>query len=141
MSTYLLLVRFPTQNGVGEVRRDQRVAKQCLVIQDKQSDGSNLALDQLDPWDKMSNFGESVKRMVFVPLREDDSTKFIQIKSLLDEETKARLIDFLRSNVDIFSWSASDMPGIPLEVMAHHLNVNPTCEPVQQKKHNFAPER
>ena len=131
VSTYLLLVRFPTQNGVGEVRRDQRVAKQCLVIQDKQSDGSNLALDQLDPWDKMSNFGESVKRMVFVPLREDDPTKFIQIRSLLDEETKGRLIDFLQSNADIFAWSTSNMPSIPPEVMAHHLNVSSTYEPIR----------
>ena len=44
VSTYLLLVRFLTRNGVGEVKGDQAVAKQCLVIQDKQSDGSGL------PW-------------------------------------------------------------------------------------------
>ena len=68
MLTYLLLVRFPTQNGVGEVRGDQAVAKQCLVIQDKQFDSSRLVLDQLDPRDKVSNFGEPVERIIFVPL-------------------------------------------------------------------------
>ena len=106
------------------------MAKQCLVIQDKQYDGSGLALDQLDPRDKVSNFGEPVEKTIFIPLREDDPTRFIQIRSLLDEETKVRLIDFLRSNADIFTWSMSDMSGIPPEVMAHHLNVSPTCKPV-----------
>ena len=71
------------------------MAKQCLVIQDKQSDGSGLALDQLDPRDKVSNFSEPVEMTIFVSLREDDPTRSIQIESLLNEETKMRLIDFL----------------------------------------------
>ena len=106
------------------------MAKQCLIIQDKQSDGFGLALDQPDPRDKTSNFGESIERTVFIPLCEDDSTRFIQIESLLDEETKVRLIDFLRMNVDIFTWSTLDMRSIPPKVMAHHHNISQTCEPI-----------
>ena len=113
-------MRFSTRNGVGEVKGDQAVAKQCLVIQDKQSDGSRLALDQL-----------ALERTIFVSLQKDNPARSIQIESLLDEETKMRLIDFLWSNADIFAWSASDMPGIPPEVMTHHLNVIPTYVPVR----------
>ena len=33
------------------------------------------------------------------------------------------------------------MQGILAEVIVHHLNVNPECKPVRQKRRNFAPER
>jgi hypothetical protein len=33
------------------------------------------------------------------------------------------LVDFLRSNADIFAWSPSDMPGIPREVAEHSLDI------------------
>jgi hypothetical protein len=33
------------------------------------------------------------------------------------------LVDFLRTNADIFAWSLSDMPGIPREVTEHALEI------------------
>jgi hypothetical protein len=33
------------------------------------------------------------------------------------------LIDFLRTNTDIFTWSPSNMPGIPREVAEHSLDI------------------
>jgi hypothetical protein len=33
------------------------------------------------------------------------------------------LIDFLRINADIFAWSPSDMPDIPMEVTEHALEI------------------
>jgi len=32
------------------------------------------------------------------------------------------------------------MPGIDRKIIQHHLNVNPDCKPVQQKRRIFAPE-
>jgi len=65
----------------------------------------------------------------------------VQIGSLLDEETKTRLIHFLKDNADVFAWLASDMPRIPAEVITHQLEVAPDYRPVQQKKRNFLPKR
>ena len=47
----------------------------------------------------------------------------------------------LRTNTDIFTWSATDMPGIPSEIIIHQLNVNPNIKLVKKKKQPFTPER
>ena len=47
------------------------------------------------------------------------------------------LVDFLRTNADIFAWSPSDMPGIPREVAEHSLDVRPNSKPVKQRLRRF----
>ena len=85
--------------------------------------------------------GALVEELETHPLKKDDPTKTIQIRSALPEDTKKKLLEFLRTNSDIFAWTASEMQGIPTEVIIHRLNVNPECKPVWQKRRNFAPER
>jgi hypothetical protein len=41
------------------------------------------------------------------------------------------LITFLRANCDMFAWTSSDMPGVPREVIEHHLVVCPQAHPVK----------
>ena len=48
---------------------------------------------------------------------------------------------FLRANVDVFEWQASDIPGVPREVIEHHLAVCPHARPVKQKVRKQALER
>jgi hypothetical protein len=50
------------------------------------------------------------------------------------------LIDFLRANADIFTWSPSDMPGIPREVAEHSLDTLPHSRAVQQRLRRFDEE-
>lgn len=89
----------------------------------------------------MEGYGEPIERTISIPLKDEDPTKVVQIKSLLDEETRARLINFLRSNADIFAWSATDMLEISSKIITHQLKVDPKFMLVQQKKRNFSPER
>jgi hypothetical protein len=51
------------------------------------------------------------------------------------------LVDFLRANADIFTWSPSDMPGIPREVAEHSLDILPHSRAVQQRLRHFDEER
>jgi hypothetical protein len=51
------------------------------------------------------------------------------------------LVDFLRVNADIFTWSPSDMPGIPREVAEHSLDILPHSRAVQQQLRHFDEER
>jgi hypothetical protein len=51
------------------------------------------------------------------------------------------LVDFLRTNADIFAWSPSDMPGIPREVAEHSLDILPHSRAVQQRLRRFDEER
>ena len=54
---------------------------------------------------------------------------------------RTRLIQFLKKNLDVFTWSHEDMSGIAPEVIQHKLNMNPEKKPVQQRQRVFAPER
>ena len=42
------------------------------------------------------------------------------------------LIGFLRKNVDVFAWDTYDTPGIDLNFICHHLNVDPSVTPKKQ---------
>ena len=45
---------------------------------------------------------------------------------------KKELIAFLNDNVDVFSQSAYEAPGIDPDFICHHLNVNPRAVPKRQ---------
>jgi hypothetical protein len=51
------------------------------------------------------------------------------------------LVDFLRANTDIFTWSPSDMPDIPREVVEHSLDILRHSRAVQQRLWCFDEER
>src|SRR5207237_5967418 len=50
-------------------------------------------------------------------------------------------ITFLRGNTNVFAWQPSDMPGVPREVIEHHLAMLPDARPIRQKVHRQALER
>jgi hypothetical protein len=43
------------------------------------------------------------------------------------------LVAFLEANADVFAWEPSQMPGVPREVIEHHLKINPDAKLVSQK--------
>jgi hypothetical protein len=51
------------------------------------------------------------------------------------------LVDFLRTNIDIFAWSPSDMPDIPREVVEHALEIQAGSKPVKQRLRHFDEEK
>lgn len=54
---------------------------------------------------------------------------------------KGKIVEFLKENLDVFAWSYKDMPSIDDKVIEHHLNVDSTKKPIQQKCQVIAPER
>ena len=53
-SAYHMIIKFPTMNGVGMVRGDQRVARECYSALMKQKAVGNIYMDELDVRDKVS---------------------------------------------------------------------------------------
>lgn len=47
----------------------------------------------------------------------------------------------MKENLDVFAWSHKDVPGISIDVIQQHLNVNPKRKLVQQKRRVFALEQ
>ena len=54
-SAYHMVVKFPTDNGVGMVRGDQWVARECYVASMKQKAVDNIHMDELDMRDELNS--------------------------------------------------------------------------------------
>ncbi|XP_077242516.1 uncharacterized protein LOC143883035 [Tasmannia lanceolata] len=118
VSTAHLRMKFPIRHDVGEVKGDQEKAAK-----------ENFSIGAPDPWVEVKR-GEPVEELEKVPLFPGIEEQTVQIGSLLSRKPKTDLINFLKTNSDIFAWSASDMQGIPSDVAVHKLNVDPNSKPV-----------
>ena len=52
-SAYHMMIKFPTESGVGMVRGDQRVARECYSASVKQKAVDNVNIDELDMREKV----------------------------------------------------------------------------------------
>ena len=67
--------------------------------------------------------------------------KVLKIWSRLSLEVGDKLVEFLKANLDVFSWSHEDMIEIDLAVMCHHLNIDPSKKGARQKRRPISGER
>lgn len=61
---------------------------------------------------------------MIVELVEGEPLKNTKIGTSLSVLMKKKLVQFLKSNLDVFAWSHEDMPGIATEVIQHHLKMD-----------------
>ena len=139
-SAYHMIIKFPTIHGIGMVRGDQRVARECYTASMKQKAVDNVNADELDMRDEVLTRPEPSKELEPVSL-DDDLEHFAYIGSKLAKDLKGLLTQFLRQNRDIFAWKQADMGGNDPTIITHKLNTNPSFKPVKQKHRSFAPER
>ena len=132
-STYCLKVKFPTDNGVSEVKGDKVLAKECYQ--------AILAAKENHTWAIEEKKVNEMEALETVTLTRGETAKTTRIGMTLGLGMRASLIQFLQENLDVFAWSHEDMPSIPTEVIQHKLNMNPERNPVQQRRRAFAPER
>nr|XP_023911271.1 uncharacterized protein LOC112022878 [Quercus suber] len=132
-STYCLKVKFPTNNGVREVKRDQVLARECYQ--------AVMAAKENHTWMIEEKGGDKMEALETVVLNEGEATKTTKIGTMLSPKMKSRLIQFLKENQDVFAWNHKDTPDISLEVIQHWLNVDPERKPVKQNRRVFALEQ
>ena len=135
-STYHLMIKFPTDYGVGELCRSQMAARECYVAMMEMEDQVQ-ALNI----EEHRTVTEPIEKLEEVTLDSSNPDRTTKIGTLANPAIRQELITFLRSNQDVFSWSHDDMPGIDPSVIVHRLNVSPSFSLVRQKKRVFAPER
>ena len=139
-SAYHMMIKFPTESGVGMVRGDQQVARECYSASVKHKVVDNVYMDELDMRDEVLTQPEPSEELEPVSL-DDDPEHLAYIGSKLTEDLKSLLTQFLRQNRDVFAWKQVDMGGIDPIVITHRLNTSPSFKPVKQKRRSFAPER
>ncbi|GKV06375.1 hypothetical protein SLEP1_g18276 [Rubroshorea leprosula] len=153
-----ICMKFPTPMGVATLRGNQEVARHSYMTsvtlpwRDKlvtpapiQSEmppaqqvmGIELP-DNKREGDARATPTEEVEEIQLDP---NDPTRKTQIGTKLNPEEREELIDFLKSNRDVFAWTSADMPWIPASVAVHKLGTNPLKKPVTQKRRLFRGER
>ncbi|GFY88793.1 hypothetical protein Acr_06g0007330 [Actinidia rufa] len=127
-STYHLKLKFPTPTGIGEIKGDQKVARDEV---------EQLAL--ADP--RETNNTKPLEETVPISIHPEYPDRHIMIGTELTSELRFALIHFLKENSDVFAWSQRDVPGIDPEITMHKLFTDPQHSPVCQKRRKFTPER
>jgi BarA-like signal transduction histidine kinase len=136
--TYHLLVRFPTENGIGEMKGDQAMARECYL-----TTVSTEQVHQTLIVEERQNTAEPTEELEEIVLIEGNKKKkkTTRIGTSMTKEIRDLIVSFLTKNADVFAWSHDDMPSISTNVITHKLNVNPSTTSVKQKRRVFAPER
>jgi hypothetical protein len=135
-STYHLLVRFPTEHGIGELKGDQATARECYFA----SLGPE-AKHQTMKIDEGHRLVEPTEELEVIVLDDEKPHKTTSIGTKMDERLRKSMIKFLKDNLDVFAWTHDDMPVIDPTAICHKLNVNPSIRPIKQKRRVFAPDR
>ncbi|KAK2999895.1 hypothetical protein RJ639_023415 [Escallonia herrerae] len=114
VSTYHMKMKFPTENGVGEVKGDHMVARQCYMASCRNRANETLIIEDLRDETKVER-GKPVEDLIDIELYAGNQEKTVRVGTGLSDDLKLKLVDLLRSYSDIFAWTASDMPGIDPE--------------------------
>ena len=102
-------VKFPTEQGVEEIRGDQVLARECYQ--------AILASKENHMWIIEDKTLEIVEKLETIGLVERSPAKTTQVGTNLSPKTKEGIINFLKDNFDIFAWSHEDMPEIPANII------------------------
>ncbi|RDX66368.1 hypothetical protein CR513_54872, partial [Mucuna pruriens] len=145
VSTHHLCMKFPVGRTVTTVWADVTAARKCyednlrVELAAQEAEVNILDID-LDP----RYFSEEKRPHPVGDLKEVQIVALISQKTSIDttlgKEEEEQLVSTLRRNVDVFAWTARDMPGIDPRFMCHHLSVSPG-EPVAQKKRKQGEEK
>ena len=135
-STYHILVRFPMEHGIGELKGDQVTARECYFASLGQE-----TRHQTMTIDEGQRLVEPTEELEVVVLDNKKLNKTTNIGTRLDGRLRESIIKFLKGNLDVFAWTHDDMLGIDSSTICHKLNVNPSIRPVKQKRRVFAPDR
>ena len=68
-----------------------------------------------------------------------DQPREIRVSSSLSLDERSRLINLLKSYLDVFSWSYEDMAGLAPTIVQHHLPILPHVRPIKQKLRRLHP--
>ena len=124
--TYHLMIKFPTEYGVGELCGNQVASHECYVAMMEMDD--HLQAMNIEEHRMATKPVEKLEEILLDDSKLDRTTK---IGTLTNPMLCQALTTFLRSNRDVFAWSHEDMPGIDPSVMVHRLNVSPSFPPIR----------
>ncbi|XP_065633412.1 uncharacterized protein LOC136069137 [Quercus suber] len=125
-STYHLMIKFPTDYGIGELRGNQATAQECYIAMLEMEDHHQTMCVE-----EQRTVTEPIEKLEEIKLDELKLERTTRIRTLACQPVCQALTTFLRRNQDVFAWNHEDMTGIDPSVIVHKLNVNPSTPPVR----------
>ena len=88
-------VKFPTENGVGEVKGDQVLARECYQAVLVAKENHTRMIEEKEE--------DKVEALETVELVKGETTKMTRIGITLSPVMRTRLVQFLKENLDVFT--------------------------------------
>ncbi|XP_073353594.1 uncharacterized protein [Aegilops tauschii subsp. strangulata] len=137
----------PGSNGIITVVRDTKDAVPALKLAYRAAvascpdAGDTLEAQEAARAKKRQFFSQDRVETKQVHVDSGGSGPAFTIGAGLPPDQEEVLVGFLRANKDVFAWEASDLVGVPREVIEHHLMVLPGACPVKQNVRCQAKEK
>ncbi|KAK0587568.1 hypothetical protein LWI29_025014 [Acer saccharum] len=122
-ATYVLMMKFPTEYGVGVVKGSQEMAQRANLLVYKDREVHQLYTISAEQTNEPEEQAEALKKFELDPREEPENKK--------DEPIEEVILDL----------DEPDMPGIDTKVISHYLSIDLGFRPVVQKRRLFNPER
>ena len=131
--TYHLMIKFPTDYGVGELHGNQVAARECYNAMLEMDDYQKTMCTR-----EQRAIANPVEELEEVTLDNSRPKMTTRIGLLASWPVCQALTAFLRGNQDMFAWNHEDMLGIDPSVIVHRSNMSPLFSLIWQKKRVFA---
>ena len=91
-------MKFPTPNGISELKGDRSTSRECYnTSPTKKAKGKAFTMENLDRRNELNEArAKPVEDLTKVRLSDEEPKKAIQISSMLPNEVKASLLEFLK---------------------------------------------
>nr|GEU35830.1 reverse transcriptase domain-containing protein [Tanacetum cinerariifolium] len=129
--------KIPHPKGVATLVTRSAIIFECWRLERKQMVEQEVN-QNVNQEKKVSTRVDLIEKASVNPVYLD---QVITIEGSLSEQCKNQLRTLLKESMDVFAWEPADMIGIPRRVIKHSLNVNPSMEPIAQKRRVIAFDR
>ena len=149
VSIYYLTMKFSTATGTGQVQGRQYDSRECYnrslelaekerelprVMEVEKLSGGPMKTN-IDPHlQEEESIAEPIEELVKIQVDSKEPSRVVKVDKCLSSKLAQKLIDFLRENQDVFTWTHADMVGIHPEIMYHRLNIDPQAKLVLQNR-------
>nr|GEX14943.1 reverse transcriptase domain-containing protein [Tanacetum cinerariifolium] len=128
---------FPTPRGIATLVTRSTIISECRRLERKQTVEHEVN-QNINQEKEVSKRVDLTEQTLVNPTYLDP---LITIRGNLSEQCKNQLRTLLKKNMNVFAWETTDMTGIPRRIIRHSLNVNPSVEPVAQKRRVMTSDR
>ncbi|GJV32383.1 hypothetical protein Tco_1392783 [Tanacetum coccineum] len=131
------MVKFPTPRGIATLVNRTMIISECRRIEKKQMIKTETSRG-IPPKGGPHMRVDLTEQILVNPTYPN---QLVTIGGNLSEGCKNQLKALLKKSTNVFAWEPTDMTCIPRRIIEHALNLNPSIEPIAQKRRVLAFDR